>query len=108
MTFKKVLIEVEEGKWRLLRAQAAEEGRPVKEVVGDAIRRYLDDPVGSARQSPSSEELVPPSRVGQALAALQAAGLSGVKTAKQLAEERERRRGDEGGSQIDERFDHET
>jgi hypothetical protein len=51
---KKVLVEVEDSTWKLLRAQALDESRPVKVVVEDAFQRYLDTPGGSvARVAPS-------------------------------------------------------
>ena len=60
MAVKKVLVEVEEGVWSLLRKQAVDEDRPVKALVQSALRRYLESPDhGSVAAVPSASGVLP-------------------------------------------------
>lgn len=111
---KKVLVEVEESTWKWLRAQALEEMRPVKQVVEDAFRLYLEMPKASsptrgsvtgaecgAGGRPTADELrdlVNQVKPGSVITGRELMG--GPKTGQQVAREREARRADyEGESQ---------
>jgi len=95
-------VAVEEGIWRQVKARASETGKSIPEAVEWAFRLYLGN------QKPLREEPVPLPRDVDTLSPVerlsalvnQRVGGGVIKTAKQVAMERERMRGDESGSQV--------
>ena len=87
---RKVLIEVDPLLWQEVRDYAEREGRTLKWVVSYALDRLIRGRSGAILPQESPETVT--ERVNAALAAK---GLGGIKTAKQLIEEREAQRGDE-------------
>ena len=91
---KRRLVEIPDEVWDRVVVRAAEEKRAVKEVVTNALRLYLGRASEPLRAEVEAREPVSDpyrSRAEEVLASL--------KTGRQLAEEREGRRGDESGSQ---------
>ena len=87
---RKVLIAVDPLLWQEVKDFGRREGRTLTWVVGHALERLIRNGIGPIVGPQDTEVLT--ARVN---AALEAKGIGGLKTAKQLIEEREGQRGDE-------------